>query len=157
MQPYMLELIALGIILIGVIGGAARGLLMTLYSLVKVVLIVALGIMIFPVVKVMLPANMEWGEGAAALISLVVAVIFMNVLAMLLKVIDKIPVLKTLNRLGGGILGGILGALVVVVALVVICYSRQAQWCQTIYPALMESRIFTGVYDLLKNAGVPFL
>lgn len=157
MQPYMLELIALAIILIGIIGGAARGLLLTLYSLVKVILIIGLAIMLFPIVKVVMPANLEWGEGIAALVSLVVAILVMNILAMLLKVIDKIPVLKTLNRIGGAILGGVLGLLVVVVALIIICFSQQADWCQNVYPAVMQSKIFVSVIDLLRNAGVPFI
>lgn len=157
MQPFILELIALAIIVLGIVAGAARGLLLTLYSLVKIILIIALAVVIYPVAKVVIPSNSGWEAGAAALIALLIAVVALGLVARLLRLVDKIPVIHGLNKLGGAVLGGVLGAVVVIVALIVICMSRQAEWCQEIYLGVEQSRLLMSVVKLLADTGIPLL
>lgn len=155
MQPFILELIALAIIVLGIVAGAARGLLLTLYSLVKIILMIALAVVIYPVAKVVIPSNSGWEAGAAALIALLIAVVALGLVARLLRLVDKIPVIHGLNKLGGAVLGGVLGAVVVIVALIVICMSRQAEWCQEIYLGVEQSRLLMSVVKLLADTGIP--
>lgn len=155
MQPFILELIALAIIVVGIVAGAARGLLLTLYSLVKIILMIALAVVIYPVAKVVIPGNLGWEAGAAALIALLIAVVTLGLVARLLRLVDKIPVIHGLNKLGGAVLGGVLGALVVLVALIVICISRQAEWCREIYLGMEQSRLLMLVVKLLADTGIP--
>lgn len=157
MQPFILELIALAIIVLGIVAGAARGLLLTLYSLVKIILMIALAVVIYPVAKVVIPSNSGWEAGAAALIALLIAVVALGLVARLLRLVDKIPVIHGLNKLGGAVLGGVLGAVVVIVALIVICMSRQAEWCQEIYLGVEQSRLLMSVVKLLADTGIPLL
>lgn len=157
MQPFIMELIALAIIVLGIVAGAARGLLLTLYSLVKIILMIALAVVIYPVAKVVIPINSGWEAGAAALIALLIAVVALGLVARLLRLVDKIPVIHGLNKLGGAVLGGVLGAVVVIVALIVICMSRQAEWCQEIYLGVEQSRLLMSVVKLLADTGIPLL
>lgn len=157
MQPFILELIALAIIVLGIVAGAARGLLLTLYSLVKIILMIALAVVIYPVAKVVIPSNSGWEAGTAALIALLIAVVALGLVARLLRLVDKIPVIHGLNKLGGAVLGGVLGAVVVIVALIVICMSRQAEWCQEIYLGVEQSRLLMSVVKLLADTGIPLL
>lgn len=156
MQPYMLELIALAVVLVGIIVGAARGLLLTLYSLVKIVLMIALAVVVYPVAKTIVPGDLGWGAGAAALAALLFAVVVLGLVAHVLRLVDKIPVVHGLNKLGGALLGGTLGILVVCVALVVVCISRQAEWCREIYLCVEQSKVLSYLITLLLDLKIPF-
>lgn len=152
MQPYIVELTALAVVLAGVIAGAVRGLLLTLYSLVKMVLMIAFAFAVYPVIAKMLPDDIGWGTGAAVLIAMAAAAVILGLIARVLRLVDKIPVLHGLNKIGGALLGGVLGILVVCVALFIISMSRQAEWCREIYPCVKQSAILSDVLDSVSRS-----
>lgn len=141
MQPYLLELIALAVVVLGIVAGAARGLLLTLYSLVKIALMIGVAIALYPIVRTVVPSDLGWEAGAAVLIALLIAAVALGLVARVLRLVDKIPVLHGLNRLGGAVLGGVLGVIFVLAALIVIYLSRQAEWCREIYLSLEKSEL----------------
>lgn len=156
MQPYVPELIALAIIILGGVLGAARGLLMTVYSLVKIIAMIVLTVVLYPLVKVLVPDQLGWEAGAATLIALIIAIVALGLLAKVLRLVDKIPVIHSINRIAGAILGAVLGAVVVLIALLVICLCQQAEWCQEIYSAIEHSKVFIPLLNFLYEK-VPAL
>ena len=156
MQPYVPELIALAVILLGGVLGAVRGLLMTVYSLVKIIAMIVLTVVLYPFVKVLIPDQLGWEAGAATLIALIIAVVALGLLAKILRLVDKIPVIHSINRIAGAILGAVLGAVLVLIALLVICLCQQAEWCREIYFAVEHSEVFFPLLKILYES-VPVL
>lgn len=156
MKPYILEMIAIAIVVLGMIGGAIRGLLLTLYSLVKAVLVIGLAAVLYPAVEKLTPKDLDWRAGVAVLVALVIAIIVLGLVAKVIKLVDKIPVVGTLNHIGGAALGGVLGVLLVALFVIVITLSRDAEWCQAIYPAMIKSKMFVMLLDVLQQTGLTF-
>ena len=73
------------------------------------VVVLALTMILVPVLKPLFAANSEVQSGAAYVIALLVAVIAVGIVVRVLKLVDHIPVLKTVNRLGGAIFGACIG------------------------------------------------
>ena len=156
MKPYILEMIAIAIVVLGMIGGAIRGVLSTLYSLVKAVLVMGLAAVLYPAVEKLTPKDLDWRAGVAVLVALVIAIIALGLVAKVIKLVDKIPVVSTLNHIGGAALGGVLGVLLVALFVIVITLSRDAEWCQAIYSAMMKSKMFVMLLDVLQQTGLTF-
>ena len=113
LQGQVLE-IFLGVVLICcILIGSNRGLLLSLYNVVKNLLIIAATIGIAPVIVKRLPDTLTAKEGIAYIIALFVAVIVFNIVAHLLQIIGDAPVLGGLNKLGGAFFGVITGIFVV--------------------------------------------
>ncbi len=157
MQPYVVDLIALAIIILGIAIGAARGLLLTLYSMVKIVLMIVLVVVLYPVMKAIVPENLSWGAGLAVLVAMIVAAVALGMVASVLHLIDKVPVIHGINRLAGAILGGVLGLIVVLAALFVISLSQNAEWCRDIYPCVQQSSLLRPLFDLLHDLPIPLI
>lgn len=151
MRPYVLDLIALAIIIFGIVAGAARGFLLTLYSLVKIVLMIGLAVVLYPVIKVMVPGHLAWQAGAAALAALIVAIVALGMVARILHLVDKVPIIHGINRLAGAVLGGVLGSIVVLAALFVIYLSQSAEWCRDIYACVAQSNFLMPFFKLLND------
>ena len=60
-----------------------------------------------------------------------------------LHIVDRIPVLKTINRLAGALVGMIFGVLAVWVALVLISSFTEVEWCRNITNYVKESPALT--------------
>ncbi len=128
LQVQVLE-IFLGVVLICcILIGSNRGLLLSLYNVVKNLLIIAATIGIAPVIVKRLPDTLTAKEGIAYIIALFVAVIVFNIVAHLLQIIGDAPVLGGLNKLGGAFFGVITGVFVVWSILALLGALQEYEW-----------------------------
>ncbi len=128
LQGQVLE-IFLGVVLICcILIGSNRGLLLSLYNVVKNLLIIAATIGIAPVIVKRLPDTLTAKEGIAYIIALFVAVIVFNIVAHLLQIIGDAPVLGGLNKLGGAFFGVITGVFVVWSILALLGALQEYEW-----------------------------
>lgn len=135
LQGQVLE-IFLGVVLICcILIGSNRGLLLSLYNVVKNLLIIAATIGIAPVIVKRLPDTLTAKEGIAYIIALFVAVIVFNIVAHLLQIIGDAPVLGGLNKLGGAFFGIITGFFVVWSILAILGVLQEYEWAGEIVRA----------------------
>ena len=120
MSTRLVELIAAGIFLVCILDGVHKGLLLKVFSLLRMVVVLVLTMILVPVLKPLFAANSEVQSGAAYVIALLVAVIAVGIVVRVLKLVDHIPVLKTVNRLGGAVFGACIGIVLIWVLLAVI-------------------------------------
>ena len=74
MSTTLVELIATGIFLVCILDGVHKGLLLKVFSLLRMVVVLALTMILVPVLKPLFAANSEVQSGAAYVIALLVAV-----------------------------------------------------------------------------------
>lgn len=132
MTTRLLEIIALVILLLCLFDGLHRGLVMQVFSLVRIVLILVLTVVLVPLILPMIGQENVARNGIAYVAALVVALVAVNLVAHVLRIVEHIPVVKTVNRLGGGILGACIGIVLIWVALAVIGAFQDVSWCQEI-------------------------
>lgn len=141
MSTRLLEAIALALWLMCVVNGLHRGLVMQVFSLVRMVLVLVLTVVFVPMILPMITQENAVRNGIAYLAALVVALVAVNLVAHVLKIVERIPVVKTVNRLGGGILGACIGIVLIWVALAVIGAFQDAPWCREIAACARQSEI----------------
>lgn len=163
MEARIAELIALGIILLSAFEGAVRGLVMKIYSMVRFVLVLVLSIILVPLILKMIPSTVAIKEGIAFAAAFVLSGIILSVVAGLLKIIDHIPVVSTLNKIGGALIGGAMGVIFVWVLLLVIGAFQTEPWCQTAAgyvrqsPVLMAVQSYNPLPVILEKFDFPVL
>ena len=145
MTTRLLEAIALILWLLCVLNGWHRGLVMQVFSLVRMIFILVLTVVFVPMILPMITQENAVRNGIAYLAALVVALVIVNLIAHLLKIVERIPVVKTVNRLGGGILGACIGVVLIWVALAVIGAFQDAAWCRDIAACARESEILRAI------------
>lgn len=161
MTTKLLEIIALVILLLCVLDGLHRGLVMQVFSLVRIVLILVLTVVLVPLILPMITEENAARNGIAYIAALVVALVAVSVVAHLLRIVERIPVVKTVNRLGGGILGACIGIVLIWVALAVIGAFQDAEWCREIAACAKGSDIlrtiqrFDPMMYVLKHFDFP--
>ena len=82
-------------------------------------------------------------EGVALLVALILALVLLSVIAKVLHIVDRIPVLKTINRVAGALVGMIFGVIAVWVALVLISSFTEVEWCKNVTHYVKESPALT--------------
>ena len=157
MQPYILEIIALIVVVFSAMIGAKRGFLLSLYSFVKIVLMIALTVLLYPVVKEIVAKEFSWGTEPAVLIALIISVLALGLVARVLGIVNKIPVIRSLNKLGGGVLGAVFGIVIVSIAILVVCVCKDAKWCQEIYVTMRQSEYLMYLLNMLRQIGIPII
>ena len=163
MNTKLLELIALVLLLLCVLDGIHKGLVMKVFSLVRIVVILALTVILVPLLLPMMAKDNVAGSGIAYLAALIVALIVVQLIAHVLNLIDRIPVVKTVNRLGGAILGACIGIVLIWVALALIGAFQNVSWCREISACAKESEALRVVQrldpmtDVLKHIEFPVL
>ena len=140
---HIVEALAALIIIICAADGWRRGLLLKAFGLVRFVLMIVLTIVLTPVVYQILKLRPGVREGAAVLLSLVLAALLLFVLSKVLKIVDHIPVLKTINHLGGAVVGLVFGVLAVWVVLVLLAAFTDIQWCKNVTSYVNQSPILS--------------
>ena len=162
MSTRLVELIAAGIFLVCILDGVHKGLLLKVFSLLRMVVVLALTMILVPVLKPLFAANSEVQSGAAYVIALLVAVIAVGIVVRVLKLVDHIPVLKTVNRLGA-IFGACIGIVLIWVLLAVIGAFQDVTWCREISECAKQSEIlrtiqkFDPMSYVLKKIDFPML
>ena len=152
---HIVEGIAVLIILICIVDGWRRGLLLKLYGLARFAAMLILTIVLTPLLYQILPLEPGLREGAAALGALILSIVLLLIAAQVLHIVDKIPILNTVNRLGGAAVGLVIGVLAVWVALIVITSFRDIAWCKTVTGYIKQSTVLSwfvhfNPLDLLK-------
>lgn len=132
MTTRLLEIIALVLWLLCVLNGLHRGLVMQVFSLVRMILILVLTVVFVPLIMPMIGQENVARNGIAYIAALIVALVAVNLVAHILRIVEHIPVVKTVNRLGGGLLGACIGVVLIWVALAVIGAFQEVSWCQEI-------------------------
>lgn len=132
MTTRLLEIIAAVIWLLCVFDGLHRGLVMQVFNFVRIVLVLVVTVVLTPLILPMIGQENVARNGIAYVGALVVALLTVNFVARILKIVDRIPIVKTVNHLGGGILGGCIGIALIWVALAVISSFQEAEWCREI-------------------------
>lgn len=141
MEGRIAELIALSVIVLSTWQGASRGLVLKIYSLVRIILLLAATILLVPLLLPLFPSDLQAREGIALLAALAIAAITLHILARVLKIIDHIPVVNTVNKLGGALLGLAIGLLLVWTALLVIGTLQELAWCRQASSYISQSPI----------------
>lgn len=143
MQIPIAEIIAAFVILLSAAIGACRGLVMMVYSTVRLLLVLTLAILIVPLLLPVIPADFEVREGAAFVLAVLLSLIILAVIAHLLRIVDHIPVLRTVNKLGGFLIGAAFGVIIVWLALYIIGSFEDSPWCQQAAEYVQESPLLT--------------
>lgn len=163
MNTRLLEGIALVLVLLCVLDGAHKGLLMKVFSLVRIVIILVATVVLVPLILPMIAEDNIARSGIAYLAALVVALVAVSVIGHVLKLVERIPVVEQVNRLGGAVLGACIGIVLIWVALVVISAFQDVSWCREISACAKESEIlrmiqrFDPMMYVLKNFDFPIL
>lgn len=156
MSTRLVELIAAGIFLVCILDGVHKGLLLKVFSLLRMVVVLVLTMILVPVLKPLFAANSEVQSGAAYVIAL-------GIVVRVLKLVDHIPVLKTVNRLGGAIFGACIGIVLIWILLAVIGAFQDVAWCREISECVRQSEIlrmiqkFDPMSYVLKKIDFPML
>lgn len=148
MEARIAELIALAIVALSVVQGAYRGLVLKVYSLVRLILLLVVTVILTPMIFSLLPQELSVREGAAFLAALILTAIALHILERLLKIVDHIPVVSTINRLGGAALGLVVGVLLVWLILLLVGALQEAEWCRQIQGYIRESAILTQLQQI---------
>lgn len=141
MEARIAELIALFIIVICALQGAYRGLVLKVYSLVRIVLLLVVTLILCPLLFTIFPSGLQAREGIAFLTALIITGIALHILEKVLKIIDHIPVVNTINKLGGAILGFVIGLLLVWTGMLLIGAMQELEWCRQASSYIRQSSI----------------
>lgn len=77
----------------------------------------------------------------------IVVNIAIRILAVLLDIISKLPVLNTLNKTGGAVIGFLQGMLVIWLLCIVLMAFSSTELAQDVYGQINASKILTYIYD----------
>lgn len=139
MEVRITELAALAIVALSVMQGAYKGLLLKVYSLVWLILLVVVTLVLTPVILPLIPQEFSAGGGAAFAAAVIVTAIVLHIVARLLKIVDHIPVVNTINRLGGAALGLLMGILILWLILVLLGALQEIEWCRQVSGYIRQS------------------
>lgn len=137
----ILEVLLLAIMLCCILIGSNRGLIFSLYSMVKYIIIVAASIGMAPVVVRKMPETLIAREGVGYVIALAIALIVFNILGKVLGIVSDIPVVSGINKLGGALFGIISGFFVVWSILAILGAFQDYEWCMGIVKSARENDV----------------
>lgn len=148
MEARIAELIAFAIVALSVIQGAYKGLVLKVYSLVRLILLLVVTLVLTPLILTVLPQGIAAREGIAFAAALVITAIALHILAHVLKIVDHIPVVSTINRLGGAVLGLAAGVLLVWLILLLVGALQETEWCRQVSGYIHQSVILTQLQQI---------
>ncbi len=102
--PYMI--ISLGWIIFCVIAGWIRGFLRSVYSLVSIIIAIVLAIFVMKYLSENYP---ELNGAATAFATVIIVCFILHWIGVATKLVNKVPVIGTINRILGALAGGIAG------------------------------------------------
>ena len=77
----------------------------------------------------------------------VLIMIILRIIGMTLKIIDKIPVVRSVNRISGGIMGAVEGLLVVWMFFLIIVIAGNTVFANRVYNDVRQSVVLSFLYD----------
>ena len=141
MEVWMAELAAMLLILACIAHGAYQGLLLKIYSLVKIVLLIVGTAVVAPLLLTFFPKTVDGREVFAFIVALILVSIVLGIVANALRIVDHIPVVNKLNKLGGAVAGAFVGILLIWLLLLVLELCGDASWCQEVNQAVSKSEM----------------
>lgn len=162
-QPMAVEIVAAVILLLSVWNGWQQGILMKVYHIVRFILRLILSLILLPLILPALPESVTARQGVAFLAAWIIASIVIGMIAKLLHVVEKLPVVSTLNKAGGAVLGLVLGVAVLWILLLLIGAFQDNGWCGQIADMVKKSSWLMKLNDsnplaqLIKGYGFPSL
>lgn len=129
------------ILLCCVMVGSNRGLIRGLYGMVKNIVIIAVAIGLAPVIAKRLPETVIAREGIGYAIAFVVCFILFNIIGRLIRIFDDMPVVGTLNRIGGAVFGVIVGFLMVWSILAILGSLQEYAWCKQVIESARQNGV----------------
>lgn len=163
MEGQVLEILLLALVLCCILVGSNQGLFISLYNMVKNILIVAATIGVSPVITKRLPEDMIAKEGVGALIAFAVSFVILNIIGRLIKVMDDIEIVSGINKLAGAIFGALTGVVIVWTILGILGALQAYDWCEPIVKSARENDVimwFQGcnpVASIFKNFEFPVI
>ena len=163
MEARMAELVALIILLLCIWQGWYRGLIMKVYSLLRFVLLIVVTIILVPIIMPLFPSDLTGREGVSFVAALIMAAILLHIIAKVLKIVEKIPVVSTVNKLGGAALGAVMGIIIIWLILFLAGSFQENSWCRQIIAYIRESELLMSIYRfnplayIMKSFNFPTL
>lgn len=163
MEWHIADLAALVLVALCCWQGWNQGFLMRLYTLVRFLLLLVLTIVLVPLLLPILPDTVPGREGVIIVFAMVVAAVILHVVENLLKIMERLPLVSAVNKVGGAALGAVLGVVFVWVILLLIGSFQEAQWCQFLSGyvkqshLLMELQKFNPLPYIMENFDIPTL
>lgn len=112
MEKLFLEIFIVAVVLVSILLGANRGIIMSIFNLIKWILIVAASIGVCRVIERLLPTSITTARmGFAFAISFVICIVVFQVFSHIVKVVDDAPGITVLSRFGGAVMGAIIGVI----------------------------------------------
>jgi uncharacterized membrane protein required for colicin V production len=147
METWAVEASALAVVVLCIVWGWYQGLLLKIYSLIRIILYFTGTVVITIFLLMILPDTMPEREAVAAIASLVITGILLMLVAKALKIVNHIPVVNKLNRIGGAVLGAVYGVILLWILMFVcnLCQNN-VSWCKDALQAVAESELLSGLY-----------
>lgn len=145
MKPWIFELIALAIVLACAFDGMHRGFVKQVFSLVRVVVRIALAIGLVVAFFYFFKDDLGLSKGVVFIIALVLSSIMVYVIERLLGIVNKIPLIKTVNKIGGLLLGLLLGLLVVWLLMFLIHMMKDTKAVHEVATTMESSKILSWI------------
>ena len=143
MAARIAEIVALAIIVGCVVRGKNRGLLMQVYSLVRIVLIIVLTAVLKSLILPRVPEYLPNEKGIAYTIAIIVSIIAVAFIDHLLKSITKIPMDDNANTVGGALIGIAIGLIVDWLLVQFFIAFKDATWAKQAAMAVQNSPVLT--------------
>ena len=163
LEGHILGIVLAAILICSTVMGGKRGLLLGLYGIVKNIVILIIAIGLAPVIAERLPGTMAASKGIGYSIAFIVSVFVFHFIGRLLRVVDDVPVISGINRIGGAVLGLVLGFLIAWSVLAVLGCLQEYTWCQTIVKSARDNTFVMWLQDvsplpeILKGFGFPVI
>lgn len=163
MEGQILEMLLLAVVFCCILIGSNRGLIRSLYDVVKNLIIVAATIGMASVFARKLPETTVAREGVGYVIAFVVSVIVINLVGRILKIVNEIPIANALNKLGGAVFGAVTGIFLVWSILAVLGAFQEYEWCRRVVEAGRENNVVmwfqncNPIPNILKRFDFPVL
>ncbi len=148
MDARIAELVALVIIVLCAVHGKNKGLFMQLFSLVRIILLVVLTFFLAELILPYLPDYLPNRSGIAYTAAGILAIIVLAFVNFLSSLISKIPVIGTLDWLGGLLVGIVIGVLIDWVAVVVLVACGDMAWAKQAADAIHDSEVLSKLLQL---------
>ena len=122
-----LDLVIAAILICSILLGVFQGLLLTIYHMVRVVLVIVLSSVLTPFIVQLIPSAVEMRAVAAYFISFLIISIALGIIAHILGIVNHIPVLKEINRGLGALAGLVRGLLIAWIVLFILVLMEDTQ------------------------------
>lgn len=163
MEGQILEMLLLAVVLCCILIGSNRGLILSLYDVVKNLLIVAATIGMASVFAKKLPETMVAREGVGYLIAFFVSIVVISLVGRIIKIVDEIPIANALNKLGGAAFGAVTGIFLVWSILAMLGAFQDYEWCRKTVESARENNVVmwfqncNPIPNILKRFDFPVL